>query len=75
MIRSAEVGCPVVEVVEESTVVLDSNMDENVSVLLGTEVDMPVVDSVDAESATLVDVAPVDVIGEDVREVVLDDCC
>ena len=75
MIRSAEVGCPVVEVVEESTVVLDSNMDENVSVLVGTAVDMPVVESVDVESATLVDVAPVDVIGEDVREVVLDDCC
>ena len=75
MIRSAEVGCPVVEVIEESNVVLDSNMDENVSVLVGTAVDMPVVESVDVESATLVDVAPVDVIGEDVREVVLDDCC
>ena len=75
MIRSAEVGCPVVEVIEESNVVLDRDADENVSVLVGTAVDKPVVESVDVESATLVDVAPVDVIGEDVREVVLDDCC
>ena len=75
MIRSAEVGCPVVEVIEESNVVLDRDANENVPVLVGAAVDLPIVESVDVESATLVDVAPVDVIGEDVREVVLDDCC
>ena len=75
MIRSAEVGCPVVEVIEESNVVLDRDANENVSVLVGAAVDLPIVESVDVESATLVDMAPVDVIGEDVREVVLDDCC